>query len=110
MIQLSVPTQEADALLDSIDHMTFQAARKKYWIVSHDGYIRAQSIYWFFCWAKTGMHCEPVARACQRIFDRIFPFSFAEFDARVPHEYARFNRYSIETLENSLKAYLLDQV
>jgi formyltetrahydrofolate hydrolase len=108
MIQLKVTCQEADGLLDSIAHSTFQSARKKYWIVSHDGYIRAQSIYWFFCWAKTGMKSEPTAQACRTIFDEIFPFTFSDFDARVPHEFARFYRYSTETLENALKAYLLD--
>ncbi len=106
MVRLKVTQKEAESLLDSVKHSTFQMARKKYWILSEDGYIRAQSIYWFFCWAKTGMKSEPTARACRRIFDGIFPFTFEEFDARVPHEFARFNRYSTETLENSLKAYL----
>ena len=108
MVQLQVTRQQAEGLLDGVNHSTFQDARRKYWIVSEDGHIRAQSIYWFFCWAKTGMKSEPTARACRLIFDEIFPFTFAEFDARVPHEFARLNRYSRETLENSLKAYLFD--
>ena len=108
MVQLNVSRKQADGLLDSVKHSTFQAARKKYWTVSEDGYLRAQSIYWFFCWAKTGMKSEPTAQACRVLFDEIFPFTFSEFDARVPHEYARSYRYSTEPLENALKAFLSD--
>ena len=54
MVKLKVSWEESERLLNTIDDATFQDARRNYWIVSHNGYIRAQASVWFFCWAKTG--------------------------------------------------------
>lgn len=103
MVQLRVSQREAEGLLSEVTHSTFQQGKLKYWTLSEDGYISAQSILWFFCWAKTGMSSETTAIACRRIFNILFPFSFSQFNTRIPHDYARRNRYSTENLENELR-------
>lgn len=51
------------------------------------------SVFWLYCWGKTGMNIERV-RQSMRVFDNIFPVSFAQFDAVVDHELARRWRYA----------------
>lgn len=103
MVQLRVSHHEAEALLGEVEHSTFQKGKQKYWILSEDGHIKAQSILWFFCWAKTGMNSEKTAIVCRRIFNIIFPFSYSQFNSRIRHDYARHNRYSTKNLEDELR-------
>jgi len=49
--------------------------------VSPDGRVRAQSVLWLFCWAKTGMNSEEARQVSAQIFDEILPITFAKFDA-----------------------------
>jgi hypothetical protein len=103
MVQLRVSPHEAEAFLGEVEHSTFHKGKQKYWILSEDGHIKAQSILWFFCWAKTGMNSNKTAVVCRRIFDMIFPFSYSHFKSTIPHDYARHNRYSTENLDNELR-------
>jgi len=70
---------------------------------SPDGKVRAQSVYWLYCWAKTGMNSEEARQASVRVFDAILPVTFARFDAVTNHEYARLARYASADIEHELE-------
>jgi len=106
MIKIQVSRDEAENLMDTVFHKTFQKARKIHWRINEDGYIWPQSVLWLFCWAKTGMGSKKTAQASQQIFDKIFPFSYNFFNSRIPHNYAREKRYSNEDIEKELEGML----
>jgi hypothetical protein len=64
--------------------------------VLEDGRVPEESVNWLFCWAKTGMGSKAAAQDARRVFDTILPMSFAEYDRRVDHEYARAHRYQAD--------------
>jgi hypothetical protein len=86
-------------MLESIPHKTCQRAIQTRWRVTPDGNVTAQSTLWLFCWAKTGRNSPDAAVVSREVFNRLFPASFADFDARVEHEYARVNRYATGNIE-----------
>ena len=102
-IKIKVSLDEADELIKSISHKTFQEARKNYWRINEDGSIWAQSVLWLFCWAKTGMGSKKTAQVSQEIFDKIFTFSYNFFNSRVPHNYARENRYLNKNIQEEVE-------
>lgn len=99
---LLVTNEEAAQLIEAIPNRTCVDASRNHWIVSDEGNARAQSVLWLFCWAKTGMGRKNAERAARETFDLLFPIKFAEFDARIAHQYARDNRYSEYDLEAEL--------
>lgn len=99
-MHLIVPAEEAKKQLLSIPHKTCTKAIDDHWKVDRDGEVRAQSLAWLFCWAKTGMNCEPARQASVRVFNNILSPGFADLDARLDHEYARQARYSSQNIED----------
>ena len=98
-MRLQVPPQEAIQLLETIPHKTCRTAIQTRWHVGSNGHVAAQSALWLFCWAKTGMGSPEAESESRRIFNLHFPIAFENFDAQVPHEYARRNRYSPHDIE-----------
>jgi hypothetical protein len=103
---LKKSTDEARKLVLSIPHKTCDRATAENWNVGPDGRVRAQSVLWLFCWAKTGMNSEHARRVAVRVFDEIMPISFAEFDVAVDHAYARKSRYASHNIEHELEEIL----
>lgn len=107
---LKKSTDEAKKLVLSIPHKTCARAIAENWRVGADGTVRAQSVLWLFCWAKTGMNSEHARQVAVRVFDEIMPISFAEFDAAVDHQYARTSRYAAHSVEHELQNMLTGHV
>jgi hypothetical protein len=105
-MRLTVSCDEARKLILSIPHKTCAAAIDHHWSVASDGTVRAQSVLWLFCWAKTGMTSEEARQASVRVFNTIFPISFVQFSEAVSHEYARKARYSNGDIDDELKQLL----
>jgi hypothetical protein len=84
---------EVDRLLRDIPHKTCTNAIDKYWKVGQDGRVRAQSVLWLFCWAKTGMGSEAARMQSVEVFNKVLPTRFEELDAVLDHDYARRARY-----------------
>lgn len=100
---LNVTVEEARKKLLSIPHSTCTKAIDEHWKVDGNGKVRAQSVLWLFCWAKTGMNSEQARQASVRVFDNILPRSFADLDAVLDHEYAREARYSLRNIEDEFE-------
>jgi len=105
VIRLSVPPEEAWRLLKQVSHEKFLDTLKTAWQVDKDGNVKAQSICWLFCWAKTGNNSLDAAEVCRSIFDRIFDKTKAYnwFDSKVDHEWARKARYKKRNIEGDLQ-------
>lgn len=101
-MRLNVPNYEALQLLESVPHKTCRRAIQTHWRTTQAGDVAAQSVLWLFCWAKTGMNSPEAAAVSRELFDRLFPVSFSDFDSRVPHNYARTNRYPVGDIEGEL--------
>ena len=75
--------------LKSVGHDTFLKGLDGNWKVDAEGGVKAHSICWLFCWAKTGMGSSDAADAARKAFDRILDVPYSEFDKAVDHEWAR---------------------
>jgi len=106
MVRLVVDAQAAEGSLDLVPHKFFQKVKRKYWRPDATGNLPAQSACWLYCWGKTGRGSPKAARAARDAFDLILDLSFAEFDARVPHEWARWARYAKSNIESELSSHL----
>lgn len=102
-MRLKVSTSEALKQLRSIPHKSCGKAIEKHWRCDEEGNISAQSAFWLFCWAKTGMNSEEARQVSIRVFDNLLPVSFADLDAIIDHEYARRARYSTCDIEHELR-------
>jgi hypothetical protein len=80
-------------LLHSVGHKTCIGAIGHQW-KQDAGDVAGHSVFWLYCWGKTGMNSESARRAAVQAFNAIFPVSFARFDAVVDHEQARRCRYA----------------
>lgn len=103
-MKLNVSAEEAKSRISSIPHKACIKAAHDHWLVSPDGSIRAQAVLWLFCWAKTGMNSEAARAKAAQVFDEIVPISFAAMDCKIPHEYARKNRYSSDDIEQDFES------
>ena len=99
MIKLAVSPDQALQLFSWVKHDTFQQSINEHWSVDSQGRVKAQSVLWLFCWAKTGMNSVDVARQTHRIFNKILSTSFEELDAKIPHEWAQIMRYQAGDIE-----------
>jgi hypothetical protein len=100
--RLIVSNDEALSLLRQIGHAKFNNTIRNYWFVN-DGFVKAQSVLWLFCWGKTGNGSTSTAISVREIFDDLFAFTYASFDERVDHEWARKMRYSSRDIEEELE-------
>jgi hypothetical protein len=107
-IRLAVPPDEALKLLKQVSHENFLKTLDSRWQVDKDGNVKAQSICWFFCWAKTGNSSPDARDTCRSIFDRIFDKTYGWFDSKVDHEWAQKARYKKRSIEADLERRLLD--
>ena len=107
MVRLRVPLREARAALNRVEHSTFLAAVDRHWNVGSDEQVSAQSVCWLFCWGKTGMSSNRAAEAARRAFHEALDISFDVFDVRVPHEWARHERYELGNIEAELNRFLV---
>lgn len=104
--KLQVPVEEAKRLIDSINNAKFLRAKEANWTVDQDGNVRAQSVLWLYCWAKTGMGSISSAIRAQEVFDALFPFKYDLLDSRVDHKWAQKMRYSNQNIEEELERLL----
>jgi hypothetical protein len=102
LMSLTVSNEEALRLIDGIGHATCAGAASSRWQVTDSGKVRAQSVYWLFCWGKTGMGSPAAAREARHVFDLIFPVKFSRLDALVPQAHARKRRYSVHDIDAEL--------
>lgn len=98
--------EEAKRLIDSINNAKFLRAKEANWTVDQDGNVRAQSVLWLYCWAKTGMGSISSAIRAQEVFDALFPFKYDLLDSRVDHKWAQKMRYSNQNIEEELERLL----
>ena len=101
-MRIKTSADHARALVLSIPHKTCARAVGDHWKVSLDGTVRAQSVLWLYCWAKTGMNSGEARQVAAQVFDEILPIGFADFDAVVDHEYARERRYASGDIQAEL--------
>jgi len=101
-MKLKIGTDEALGYLIAVDNKGFQKAISEHWHVSKEGFARAQSVLWLFCWAKTGMGSQETAEDVQAVFDAIFPFTYNYFNSSVDHQCAREKRYTTGDIEKEL--------
>jgi hypothetical protein len=101
-MRIQTTVDEARALVLSIPHKSCAKAADEHWKVSPDGTVRAQSVYWLYCWAKTGMNSEDARLVAISVFDQILPVRFTAFDAVVDHSSARELRYASGDIESKL--------
>jgi hypothetical protein len=93
-VEIKVSYNKSIELLNAISHSSCIKAIRKNWLISDTGKIKAHSICWLFCWAKTGMNSKKTKMESEKVFDKIFgEMSFQNFDAHVEHEWARWARY-----------------
>ena len=94
---------QARALVLSIPHKTCAKATADHWRVSSEGTVRAQSVFWLYCWGKTGMNSEKARHVAAQVFDEILPIRFTDFDAVVDHADARELRYASGDIEGGVE-------
>jgi len=104
--KLQIPIEKADRLIESINNAKFLRAKESNWRVDQNGNVRAQSILWLYCWAKTGMGSINSADRAQAVFDMLFPFTYGFLDSRIDHKWARKMRYSSKDIEGELELLL----
>jgi hypothetical protein len=92
-MQSTQSVDESRRLLNSIGHKTCIGAIGHQWKQDADD-VADHSVFWLYCWGKSGMNSESARQAAIRAFDAIFPVSFARFDAVVDQEEARKWRYA----------------
>lgn len=92
-LYLQKSQEESTRLILSIPHKSCAKAMQRNWKVRADNEVRAQSVLWLFCWAKTGMGSEQARQAAILVFDQILPLKFRDVDRAVNHEHARKARY-----------------
>lgn len=105
-MHLRLPQDQVNRRFAAITHARFQQGLRRYWHVGANGQVRAQSLLWLFCWAKTGQNSETVAEQARQAFEPLFGRPYAWFEARISHEYARSARYASGDLEAELAAKL----
>jgi hypothetical protein len=105
MFNLKVTQREAKKRLRKIHHKRCQSAIQEHWHVSDSGQVKAQSVCWLFCWAKTGQGSDDARIWAKLAFNKLFSVSFDEADLRIPHEWARENRYAPGDIESELRAF-----
>ena len=108
-MHLRVSAEEARRQVLSIPHKSCAKGIVDHWKVDQDGTVRAQSVLWLFCWAKTGMNSEQARQASVRVFDTILPISFADLDAVLDHTFARESRYTSRDIEDEFK-HIVEQI
>jgi hypothetical protein len=106
-MKLKISRDDAENLLMEIPHQSCRKAIKQHWQVDEQGRVRAQSVCWLFCWAKTGMNSPEAARVAQHAFNEILPLEYETFDAKVDHEKARALRYASDDVDEKLEKLLL---
>jgi len=94
-VKLIVSPEEAAAHLHDIEHSICQRSiRLGRWQVDEMTLeVRPQSVFWLYCWAKTGMGSDRAAEEAQRAFDAVLDIWFNDLDAVVDHDRARGLRY-----------------
>ncbi len=106
IIKIRVAPDEAQKILQTVDHGKYLDALESHWKVFEDGHPLAQSICWLFCWAKNGINSERAEQEARNVFNRLFDKTFEWFDRRVPHNWARDARYKRGNIESELERYL----
>ena len=107
VVFLVVSKDKALLKILSIPHEICKQGFKSHWHVDADNRVKAQSVCWLYCWAKTGMGSNKAAFEAEQIFNNILNIKVSDFDTRVPdaHEWARKNRYTPNDIENEFATY-----
>lgn len=105
-MKLQVSPDQAYRRLAAIDNARFQQALPQYWHPVGQDEVRAQTILWLFCWAKTGLNSEQTAQDVRQAFNQIFDRPYAWLEAHIPHDYARKARYAVGDIEADFRAKL----
>ena len=101
-VHLTVSPEDALNELKSVRHQTFLKALDNYWHVEVPNRVKAQSVCWLFCWAKTGMKSKGAAIASKQVFNKILDIRYERFDKLVGLEWARDNRKKPGNIESKL--------
>lgn len=107
-MKLSKPFRAATQDLHAIPYATCQKAIPRHWQKLSGDEVKAQSILWLFCWAKTGMGSPKAEGKAREVFDALSPEGkdFNHFDKHVGHDYAERFRYTSKDIESQVKALL----
>jgi hypothetical protein len=105
MFRLRIAAKQANEILEAIANEAFQEGRASRWSVANDGGVSAQSVCWLFCWGKRD-HQPLTAESVRNAIDQFFEFTFDDFDALVPLDFARWARYRKPNVDSHLAAYL----
>jgi eukaryotic-like serine/threonine-protein kinase len=92
-VNLKVSPDEALRLIRTIPHKKCQRAIPNNWRLNEDRKVTHSSVYWLYCWAKTGQNSDKAAQVSRKVFNAIFDVSYTDFDRAVDHESARKKRY-----------------
>ena len=106
MISLKIAPAMARSYLMSVPNASYRKGLSKYWRVDDNGHVRAQSVCWLFCWAKTGNGDADAKEGAREIFNAVLDIPFDVFDAQVPSEWAEGARYMDGDMEKELDALL----
>jgi predicted type IV restriction endonuclease len=107
-VHLKVSPEEALKELKTISHKTFQDVLRGNWHADDFGNVKAQSVCWLFCWAKTGMKSKKTAIASKEVFNKIFDIGYEDFDKKVDHKWAQEARRRPGNIESELTSLLRD--
>lgn len=91
-MRLNVTEAVAHGLIESIPHQACRQGARRHWKVV-DGAATETSVYWLFCWAKTGQGSRQAEAEARCVFDAIMPICFEQYDGLVRHDHARAHRY-----------------
>jgi hypothetical protein len=106
MIGLKIAPALARSFLMSVPNSSYRKGLSKYWRVDDSGHVRAQSVCWLFCWAKTGNGDLDAKAGAREIFDAILDTPFEVFDRQVSLEWAEGARYKDGDMEKELESLL----
>ena len=103
MISLKIAPAMARSYLMSVPNSAYRKGLSKYWRVDDNNHVRAQSVCWLFCWAKTGNGDADAKEGAREIFDAVLDIPFTTFDERVSLEWAEGARYMEDDMEKELE-------
>lgn len=106
-MKLQLTPERAYRELTSITHGRFEKALPNFWKVISQSQVKAQTVLWLFCWAKTGMNSERTAQEIRIAFNQIFDHQYEWLDEHISHEYARKERYATGDIEEDFANLLL---
>ena len=92
MINLLVPVVLAKTEIATIEHKNCQKGLTNGHFCP-DGELNDESIYWFFCWARSGGGSERTRIQARQIWDNIFDLPYETLNEDRFYRFAQARRY-----------------